>query len=208
MAFKRAIVTAVGPLRILIDGDTVPIPFTPKSLIDPATLTVGDVVHANQSGHRLVVLGRAGGLVLSDASTSVKGIVELATDAETITGTDDVRAVTPTALAAALNDSGVREAMGIPFAQAAGIATTSGTSGGSSSVVYWDGTTTITLPVGLFSVTPSIGAGIVGSSGVVWSALTAASSTSFSVRTMRVGAAPATYALHWRAVQMSSGGVS
>ena len=64
MAFKRAIVTAVGPLRILIDGDTVPIPFTPKSLIDPATLTVGDVVHADQSGHRLVVLGRAGGLGL------------------------------------------------------------------------------------------------------------------------------------------------
>jgi len=64
MTFKRAIVTAVGPLRILIDGDTEPIPFTPKSLIDPATLTVGDVVHANQSGHRLLVLGRAGGLGL------------------------------------------------------------------------------------------------------------------------------------------------
>ena len=61
MTLKRAIVTAVGPLRILIDGDTEPIPFTPKSLIDPATLTVGDVVHANQSGHRLVVLGRVGG---------------------------------------------------------------------------------------------------------------------------------------------------
>ena len=61
MAFKRAIVTAVGPLRILIDGDTVPIPFTPKSLIDPATLAVDDVVHADQSGHRLVVLGRVGG---------------------------------------------------------------------------------------------------------------------------------------------------
>jgi len=64
MAFKRAIVTSVGPLRIKIDGDTVPIPFTPKSLIDPATLAVGDVVHADQSGHRLVVLGRSGGLGL------------------------------------------------------------------------------------------------------------------------------------------------
>ena len=61
MAFKRAIVTAVGPLRILIDGDTVAIPFTPKSLIDPATLTVGDVVSAELSGNRLVVLGRSGG---------------------------------------------------------------------------------------------------------------------------------------------------
>jgi len=54
-------VTSVGPLRILIDGDTVAVPFTPESLIDPATLLVDDVVHANQSGHRLVVLGRSGG---------------------------------------------------------------------------------------------------------------------------------------------------
>ena len=64
MTLKRAIVTSVGPLRIMIDGDTEPIPFTPKSLIDPATLAVGDVVHADQSGHRLVVLGRVGGLGL------------------------------------------------------------------------------------------------------------------------------------------------
>jgi len=48
------------------------------------------------------VLGRVGGLVLSDASTTVKGIVELATDAETITGTDPARAVTPAGLAAGL----------------------------------------------------------------------------------------------------------
>jgi len=74
MAFKRAIVTAVAPLRIMIDGDTVPIPFTPKSLIDPATLAVDDVVHANQSGHRLVVLGRAGGLgLLSGRNLIING---------------------------------------------------------------------------------------------------------------------------------------
>lgn len=35
---------------------------------------------------------------IADASTTVKGIVELATDAETQTGTDAVRAVTPSAL--------------------------------------------------------------------------------------------------------------
>jgi len=61
MTFKRAIVTAVGPLRIMIDGDTEPIPFTPESLIDPATLAVDDVVRAELSGNRLVVLGRVGG---------------------------------------------------------------------------------------------------------------------------------------------------
>jgi len=106
MTFKRAIVTAVAPLRIILDGDTVAVPFTPESLIDPATLAVDDVVRAELSGNRLVVLGRVGGLVLSDASTSVKGIVELATDAETITGTDTVRAVTPAGLAAVIDDSG------------------------------------------------------------------------------------------------------
>lgn len=37
-----------------------------------------------------------------DASTTVKGIVELATNAETILGTDTVRAVTPAAFAAAI----------------------------------------------------------------------------------------------------------
>jgi len=64
MVFKRAIVTAVAPLRILIDGDTVAVPFTPESLIDPAALAVDDVVRAELSGNRLVVLGRSGGLGL------------------------------------------------------------------------------------------------------------------------------------------------
>jgi len=74
MTLKRAIVTAVGPLRIQIDGDTVPIPFTPKSLIYPDTLAVGDVVHADQSGHRLVVLGRVGGLgLLSGRNLIING---------------------------------------------------------------------------------------------------------------------------------------
>jgi hypothetical protein len=43
----------------------------------------------------------AGGLPSPDASDTVKGIVELATNAETITGSDTVRAVTPAGLAAA-----------------------------------------------------------------------------------------------------------
>lgn len=39
-----------------------------------------------------------------DASDTIKGIVELATNAEAITGTDTVRAITPAALKAALDD--------------------------------------------------------------------------------------------------------
>ncbi|MEK9700342.1 MAG: hypothetical protein VW270_31460, partial [Candidatus Poseidoniales archaeon] len=41
-------------------------------------------------------------LTISDASTTVKGKVELATDAETITGTDTVRAVTPSNISSAI----------------------------------------------------------------------------------------------------------
>ena len=40
-------------------------------------------------------------ITIADASTTVKGKVELATDAETITGTDSVRAVTPSNITAA-----------------------------------------------------------------------------------------------------------
>ncbi|MEI2773359.1 MAG: hypothetical protein V9G98_22400 [Candidatus Competibacter sp.] len=45
-----------------------------------------------------------------DASTTVKGKVELATNAETVTGTDTVRATTPAGVAAAIaNNRGVLE---------------------------------------------------------------------------------------------------
>lgn len=48
----------------------------------------------------IVELAGAGGV--ADASVTVKGIVELATNAEALIGTDTVRAVTPAGVAAAL----------------------------------------------------------------------------------------------------------
>lgn len=45
-------------------------------------------------------------LTISDASTTVKGKVELATDAETITGTDTVRAITPSNITAKIDTDG------------------------------------------------------------------------------------------------------
>jgi hypothetical protein len=98
MTFRWATVTGVLPLRIKIDGDTAAIPITPDSLIDPTTLVVSDRVRTEMSGNRLVVLGRAGGL--NPASATAKGPVELATDAETITGMDTSTAVTTAGLAA------------------------------------------------------------------------------------------------------------
>jgi hypothetical protein len=45
-------------------------------------------------------------LTISDASTTVKGKVELATDAETITGTDTIRTVTPSNITAKIDTDG------------------------------------------------------------------------------------------------------
>lgn len=45
-------------------------------------------------------------LTIADASTTVKGKVELATDAETITGTDTVRAITPSNLTGKMDTDG------------------------------------------------------------------------------------------------------
>jgi len=64
--------------------------------------------YINGSGHLILVLHDATEIdagsalpALPTASATVAGIVELATDAETITGTDATRAVTPASLAAA-----------------------------------------------------------------------------------------------------------
>lgn len=77
--------------------------------IEDSTVVAGFV---DLSGH-LLLQRRDGGTIdagnvqapnLADASDTVKGIVELATDAETITGTDISRAVTPHAFKAGLED--------------------------------------------------------------------------------------------------------
>lgn len=58
MRFEWAEVVGLSPLQVLVDGDTVPLPFTPETLIDPADLTVGDRVRV-EIGRRVVVHGRA-----------------------------------------------------------------------------------------------------------------------------------------------------
>jgi hypothetical protein len=71
-------------------------------------LIVGTVVGAAITGGHLILTLHDGTTVdvgavvsaIADASTSAKGLVELATDTETVTGTDTVRAVTPFGLAA------------------------------------------------------------------------------------------------------------
>ena len=59
--FKWATVTAVSPLRFMLDGDTVALPFTPDYLLDPASLSVGDRVRVELSNRRVVIIGRSQG---------------------------------------------------------------------------------------------------------------------------------------------------
>ena len=74
MKFNWGTVTGVNPLRITLDGDTEPLPFAPDSLIDPLTLAVADRVRTELSGHRLIVLGRVGGLgLLSGRNLIING---------------------------------------------------------------------------------------------------------------------------------------
>lgn len=63
-----------------------------------ATITSGHLILEMRDGSTEDVGAVASGIV--DASSTAKGIVELATDTETITGTDTARAVTPFGLAA------------------------------------------------------------------------------------------------------------
>lgn len=98
-----AVVDSVSPLAVRRRGETTVLPVAAGDcLIDPATLTVDDPVRCELSARRVIVVGRAGGV--PDATTARKGKVELATNAETIAGTDATRAVTPAGVKAALTN--------------------------------------------------------------------------------------------------------
>lgn len=57
---RWATITATAPLRVRLDGDTDPLPFTPDSLVDPLELAVNDRVRCEISG-RVIIVGKAGG---------------------------------------------------------------------------------------------------------------------------------------------------
>jgi hypothetical protein len=140
------------------------------------------------------------------ATTSVAGVVELATSAEVIAGASSVLAVTPAAYAAAI--SAMLTARGVPYRFAAGINSVNSVSAGNSNNVYWNNEQAITLPAGRFSVTPVIQVSVVDTgTGSVMGAATveSASSSAFTVRLTRLGATPRTeYRVHWTATQMTS----
>lgn len=68
--WNDATVTGVSPLRITLDGDTTALPFTPDSLVDPASLVVSDRVRCELSSRRVVIVGRSGGVAVTTRTVS------------------------------------------------------------------------------------------------------------------------------------------
>jgi len=106
-----ATLTTGWALWVKGDGGAITVDPAGAELINgAATLTVADgnsafIVCTGTAFRAIVVVGPSGSLASPtitglDASTTAKGIVELATDAETQTGTDAVRAITPSNLTA------------------------------------------------------------------------------------------------------------
>lgn len=60
--FVWGVITQTGPLEILIDGDTTPLPLADRPhLIDTTRLKVGDVVRCEIAARRIVLHERSGG---------------------------------------------------------------------------------------------------------------------------------------------------
>jgi hypothetical protein len=55
--FRWATVTAVGPVRIRLDGDTTPLALTPESLVDPSLFRVGHRVRVELSLRKCIIHG-------------------------------------------------------------------------------------------------------------------------------------------------------
>jgi hypothetical protein len=56
-SFKWATVTAIGPLTIQLDGDTVALALVPESLVDPLLLLAGDRVRVELSQRKCIIHG-------------------------------------------------------------------------------------------------------------------------------------------------------
>ncbi len=68
-SFKWATVTAISPLAIRMDGDTVALALVPESLVDPLSLSVGSRVRVELTLRKVVIHGAAGGASSLPAGT-------------------------------------------------------------------------------------------------------------------------------------------
>lgn len=90
---------SAGSATIFLDGSTT-YDVVVKRADDTTVYTVDDVFAGDAAYIQGLVDTAVAGIAIDAATTSAAGIVELATSAEAIAGTDTARAVTPAALAA------------------------------------------------------------------------------------------------------------
>jgi hypothetical protein len=188
--FADAAVTSIDPLQVKLSGDATGL--DADTLIDTGFLAVADRVRVELSGRRVIVLGRQDGLTLPTASSTVQGIVELASDAETQAGTDAARAVTPAGLASVFGQDG------IPYATSQG--------GSSTASIINSGSTanvTITFPTSRFSQAPRIYGGFDNARLTAGFASITATGATMTHANWSPGAAGAGISYWWLAVQMT-----
>jgi hypothetical protein len=125
--FTWATVTALGPLRIRVDGDSAALVLTPESLV--AALLVGSRVRVEISDRRILIHGLAGGEVRASI-------------ADVTAGTDPVKIVTPAVLA------------GVSWRPQRGTVASSWTSGGVTVTLAAGGTVTALPPERNFNLYP------------------------------------------------------
>lgn len=58
-SFKWAVLMNVSPLSIKLDGDSAALALVPDTLVDPASLTVGDRVRVELTQRKVVIHGKA-----------------------------------------------------------------------------------------------------------------------------------------------------
>ena len=135
-------------------------------------------VRLSKEGHTHV------GADVTAATTSARGTVALASQAEADAGTDTAKAMTP---------KSVRDRGSAPWAMAAGALVTS-----------TGGAVAVTLPAGRFTQQPRVGAEVVDHPNVCVTHTRAVSATSFSLSAYTIGGGIVAAACHWHAVQMTS----
>lgn len=62
--YRWAVITALSPLRLKLDGEALALPLTPETLVSPSTLLVGTRVWTQLFNRRVIILGAASGGVV------------------------------------------------------------------------------------------------------------------------------------------------
>lgn len=204
---RWAQVTQVSPVRVQLNGDTTPLPYTPPSAVNLDYVSVDEMVMVDRVDSLYVIVGRSGGdgFTVPDGSATVRGLLELATVTEAEEGEDSERAVTAEGVKAVVDAAvaslqAILDATPLPYRVAAGYYYNGSNISNGAGV-----TISIALPAGRFTQPPIVTA-TVFSSARNQIAVTAVSTSTFDIRLDNFSGGTAfDRAFYWEAKQMTSG---